>query len=105
MDICCFLLAQQSVSPPNRFEIAAWQAAVVGSALASFQLSLGPVKQHRDNRRERAKLGYELLDSLFSDESASDFLYALDSPRPSQSRVARRKVSLTEDYVALVRNN
>jgi hypothetical protein len=61
------------------FQVAAWQAAVVGAILAVVQLGLGLFRERRESRAARAKFGYGLLDTLFADEWASEFLYSLDS--------------------------
>jgi hypothetical protein len=91
----------QAVSP---FQIAAWQAAVVGAILAVIQLALGLWKQRRDTRSERAKFGYELLDSLFADEWSSDLLYALDNSFENTGRRKGKMTTLAVDFAVLFRD-
>jgi hypothetical protein len=75
----------QASSEPNIFQVISWQAAAVGALIgaliAIIQLAFGVVRQSRESRIARARFGYELLDSMFNDEWASEFLYSLDVDR------------------------
>src|SRR5262249_45185888 len=90
-----FIVAEQT----NPFQVAAWQAAIVGAVLGAIQLVLGLLKQHRDTRIERAKFGYDLLDRMFADEWASDLLYALDRSFENAGRRKGKMGNLREEFV------
>lgn len=78
----------QMVMLSSVYEVAAWQAAVVGAMLAVVQLILGIVKQRSDTRRECAKFGYELMDQMYNEETSCDFLYIVDYINEPQARTA-----------------
>jgi hypothetical protein len=89
------LVLAQAASP---YQVAAWQAAVVGAILAIIQLALGLWKQRRDIRVERAKFGYGLLDR------SSDLLYALDNSFENSGRRKGKMTALAGDFVTIFRD-
>jgi hypothetical protein len=74
-----FLLNQNE---SNAFQIAAWQAAVVGAILGTIQFALGMLRQWKEDKRRKAEMGYQLLDAMFDDPNSKKFLRLLDSTNP-----------------------
>jgi hypothetical protein len=105
--ISVLFLLGNAESGAHPFEVAAWEAAIIGTivslplAIAQFLYTLK--KQRRDQRIEQAKFGYELLDSVFEDEWAGDLLYSLDG---SYEKAGRPKGSAAraQDFIAVFKN-
>ena len=66
-------------NPPHPSEVVAWVAASVGVGLSLVQAAFNAVREHRVRRQEQARFGYQLLDTLFEDKTASRVLAHLDS--------------------------
>ncbi len=101
-----FLMGNAEASA-HPFEVAAWEAAIIGTIvsvpLAIAQLFYTLKKQGRDQRIEQAKFGYELLDSVFEDEWASDLLYSLDGSYEKAGRL-KGSAARAQDFIAVFRD-
>lgn len=87
-------------------QIAAWEAAIIGAIISAVlglvALALGLVRQHREDRRQRARMGYELVDALFDDDGASELLMAIDSTAPPGRHRKQSDDRLSADFVAIL---
>lgn len=79
-------IAALAPNVPDTFQIAAWQAAVIGVIIGAIQLLLGLIRQRKVDRQAQAKAGYELVDALFDDAFAIEFLYAIDRIADGKTR-------------------
>ena len=89
----------------NLFQIASWQAAIVGSivgtVLGVVNLGLGLLRQGREDKRKRAEAGFKLTDEMFKDKSVTDLLDALDDAGSlSEQSSGERDPRLAGDFVA-----
>jgi hypothetical protein len=73
-------------SDPNFFQELAWQASAAVALVGVVQFGLGVWRQRRETREAQAKFAYELLDKMFADEWANEFLYSLDGSVGGQSK-------------------
>ena len=88
------------VNQPHVFQVAAWQAAVAGAIIGAVTFFLGLVRQWKEDRRKRAEMGYSLIDALFDDAGASEFLYAIDNAAPAGRRRKKSDDDLARDFAA-----
>lgn len=69
-------------SPVNPLQYYASQAAIIGTIMGviigSTQLILGIIKQRREDKFNRAKFGFQLIDNLFAEEYAVTLLVVID---------------------------
>jgi len=75
-----------SSRPSTTFHV---PAVVVGAMLTVVQLLLCILEQRSDRRRECAKVGCELMDKMFNDDTAWEFLCVVDS-REGRADLRRR---------------
>jgi hypothetical protein len=64
--------------PPSPYQVGAWIAAIVAVAVTAIQFGYLLRKERRAKRIEQARFGYQLLDDLFDDETATSVLDDLD---------------------------
>lgn len=72
----------------------------MGAAVALAGFGLGMVRQNREDRRQRARMGYDLTDALFDDPGAEELLMAIDDTAPSGHRRTSSHDQLARDFVA-----
>lgn len=84
----------------NAFQVAAWQATIVGTMLSAVTLGLGVWRQRREDKRKRAEAGYNLTDEMFTDEGVIELLYALDATSLPGQHQNQRAAQLAADCEA-----
>jgi predicted DNA-binding ArsR family transcriptional regulator len=72
--------------PPSPYQVAAWLAAAIAVLFTAIQLFFSLRKDRRAKRVEQARFGYQLLDDLFGDETATGVLHSLDKGHWTESK-------------------
>jgi hypothetical protein len=71
---------------PNQWQIAAWQAALVGGIIAIVQVIFSCRRDARERRKNQFELSHRLLDEMYDEPRSGRVLEALDTIHRSKRK-------------------